>query len=183
MNMSEKSNLIEEFVDEKTIQSLSTLIETNDEKLIIKNATQLADIFGLGSLFNKILLNKNDDEIKLIRSFSNNLALLIQKTWVEQSDEEMKAQVLYLLEEIHKQLEKHNYKDAYNQFISIVNDVVYLMFGTQSKEDDFENYALRIDPEFGMFWWYFKNLPQEINWSSEKTRIAILLAMYFLANY
>ena len=57
------------------------------------------------------------------------------------------------------------------------------MFGTQSKSKDFDEYALRIDPEFGIFWWYIKSLPQDADWTEEKTRTALLLAMYFLANY
>lgn len=181
--MSENTNLIEEFVEKKSIQALASLVETKDENTAVKNAVQLADIFGLGSAFKKIAENKDDEEAKLISSFSNNLALLIQKTWVEQSDEEMKAQVLYVLEEVRKQFGKRKYKAAYGNFISIVSDVVYLMFGNQTKTEDFAEYALRIDPEFGMFWWYFKSLPQEADWSEGKTRTALLLAMYFLANY
>lgn len=181
--MSEKNNLIEEFVDKKTIQSLSALVDTSDENSAVKNAVQLADVFGLGSGFKKIIENKSDEESKLISSFNNNLVLLIQKTWVEKSDEELKAQVLYLLEEFRKQIGKGKYKASYASFISIVNDVVYLMFGNQSKSKDFDEYALRIDPEFGMFWWYFKSLPQDADWADGKTRTALLLAMYFLANY
>ncbi|WP_407399565.1 hypothetical protein [Treponema sp.] len=181
--MSENTNLIEEFVEKKTLQALESLMKTDDENAAVKNAVQLADAFGLGSAFKKIAENKDEEEAKLTGSFSNNLALLIQKTWVEQSDEEMKAQVLYLLDEVRKQLGKRKYKSAYSQFISIVNDVVYLMFGNQTKSEDFAEYALRIDPEFGMFWWYFKSLPQEADWSEGKTRTALLLAMYFLANY
>lgn len=180
--MSEKNNLIEEFVEKKTLQCLTALIETQDEKAAVKNAVQLAEVLGTGSTFKKIAENKEQEE-KLISSFSNNLALLIQKTWVEKTDEELKAQVSYLLEEVLKQLNKSKYKSAYSNFISIVNDVVYLMFGKQTRADDFADYALRIDPEFGIFWWYFKSLPQETNWAEEKTRIALLLAMYFLANY
>ena len=169
-----ENNLIEEFVEKKSIQALASLVETEDENTAVKNSIQLADVFGLGSAFKKIVENKDDEESKLIGSFSNNLALLIQKTWVEQSDEEMKAQVLYVLEEVRKQFGKGKYKAAYSNFI---------MFGNQTKTEDFAEYALRIDPEFGMFWWYFKSLPQEADWSEGKTRTALLLAMHFLANY
>ena len=68
-------------------------------------------------------------------------------------------------------------------FLEIVNTTVYLMFGSQTKAKDFNDYALRIDPEFGLFWWYIKSLPSDAAWSPEKKRIAILLGMYFLANY
>ena len=42
---------------------------------------------------------------------------------------------------------------------------------------------LRIDPEFGIFWWYMKNLPRTADWSEFKMRAVTLLGMYFLANY
>ena len=181
--MSENNNLINEFVDKKTLSALSSLLETTSEISAVKNAVQLADFFGLGDSFKKIADNKSDEEAKLITSFDKNLVLLIQKTWVEKSDEALKAQVLYNLEEFHKMLGKKKYINSYVQFFSIVEDVVYLMFGTQSKSKDFDEYALRIDPEFGIFWWYIKSLPQDADWTEEKTRTALLLAMYFLANY
>ena len=181
--MSENNNLINEFVDKKTLSALSSLLETTSEISAVKNAVQLADFFGLGEEFKKIADNKSDEEAKLITSFDKNLVLLIQKTWVEKSDEALKAQVLYNLEEFHKMLGKKKYRNSYVQFFSIVEDVVYLMFGTQSKSKDFDEYALRIDPEFGIFWWYIKSLPQDADWTEEKTRTALLLAMYFLANY
>lgn len=181
--MSVQNILIEEFVDKKTLSALDNLLAAADESAIVKNAVLLADFFGLGEEFKKIADNKSDEEAKLITSFDKNLVLLIQKTWVEKSDEALKAQVLYNLEEFHKMLGKKKYRNSYVQFFSIVEDVVYLMFGTQSKSKDFDEYALRIDPEFGIFWWYIKSLPQDADWTEEKTRTALLLAMYFLANY
>lgn len=74
-----ENNLIEEFVEKKSIQALASLVETEDENTAVKNSIQLADVFGLGSAFKKIVENKDDEESKLIGSFSNNLALLIQK--------------------------------------------------------------------------------------------------------
>jgi hypothetical protein len=57
------------------------------------------------------------------------------------------------------------------------------MFGQQTDSEEFTEYTLRIDPEFGIFWWYISNLPDSINWAEEKCKIAMLLGMYFLANY
>ena len=109
--------------------------------------------------------------------------MLIQKTWVEKSDEELKAQVLYQLEEFSSSINSKSYIESYNSFFTILDNVVYLMFGVQSKSKDFDEYALRIDPEFGIFWWYITELPHNSDWSQEKVRLALLLGMYFLANY
>ena len=68
-------------------------------------------------------------------------------------------------------------------FLDIIDKSVYLMFGQQTKSDDFGEYSLRIDPEFGIFWWFIQCLPKQPEWSNEKCRNAVLLGMYFLANY
>lgn len=176
-------NLIEKFVDNDSLKALKNLIESSSDDVALSSSVQLADIFGAGQTFKKITDKNSDAESKLVSSFNNNLVLLIQKTWVEKSDEELKAQILYQLEEFRIQLNSKDYVQAYPQFFSILDNVVYLMFGNQAKAKDFPEYALRIDPEFGIFWWYVKSLPRDAQWSGERTRIAILLGIYFLANY
>ncbi len=178
-----KGDLIEQFLDSESIQAMHSLVESVEENECRSCALTLAQALGASEAFKKIADPKQDAENRLVTSFHNNLVLLIQKTWVEKSDEELKAQVLYHLEEFCKQLNAKSYTASYAPFFSIVDDVVYLMFGQQSKNKDFEEYALRIDPEFGIFWWYVKSLPREARWSEAKSRLVILLGMYFLANY
>ena len=60
---------------------------------------------------------KDSAEDKLISSFNNNLVLLIQKTWVEKSDEELKAQVLYHLQEFEKLMQAKSYVASYKSFL------------------------------------------------------------------
>ena len=93
----------------------------------------------------------------------------------------MKEQVLYRLDEVCKALHDEGYC-SYKEFVSLLHDGVYLMFGPQTRNPDFLEYALRIDPGFGTFWWCLHNLPNEEP-SPEKTRIFIFLGMVFLANY
>ncbi|MBO4731915.1 MAG: hypothetical protein J5597_03820 [Spirochaetaceae bacterium] len=57
------------------------------------------------------------------------------------------------------------------------------MFGIQTKKDGFLEYAMRIDPEFGIFWWYICSLPADAPDNEEKTRLFLILGMTFLANY
>lgn len=175
--------LLEEFVDKKSLKAMETLLNASSDGEAAAACVQLSAVFGAGSAFAHIADRATDGEAKLISSFNNNLVLLIQKTWVEKSDEELKAQVLYQLEEFCENLSSGRYGQSYRQFFSIVDDVVYLMFGAQAKLRDFPEYALRIDPEFGIFWWYMKSLPREAQWTEMKSRLAVLLGMYFLANY
>lgn len=174
--------LIEQFVDKKSLEALPKLLESTNDKEISACAVQLSASFGSDN-FASIASNKKDAEKKLISSFNHNLVLLIQKTWVEKSDEELKAKVLYQLEQFCNDLENNAYTTAYEKFFQIVDEVVYLMFGSMTKSAEFDEYALRIDPEFGIFWWYMKSLPRDAAWSDSKSRIAVLLGMFFLANY
>ena len=88
------------------------------------------------------------------------------------------------LAEYSKVISKGKWANAYTEFLQIISDVVYLMFGAMTKTEDFIEYALRIDPEFGIFWYYIKSLPTEgVNMDNDKSRVVMLLGMYFLANY
>ncbi|MFA6857081.1 MAG: hypothetical protein WCR31_07730 [Treponema sp.] len=176
----ETDALVEEFIDKKTIKALTTFIESNNETDFSVAADIIAEAFGSDAeTFSK---ESAADDKKLLVSFKNNLTLLIQKTWVEKTDIELKEQVLYQLEQFRTD-GRATWKSSYKAFLKILYNAVYLMFGQQVETEDFCEYALRIDPEFGIFWWYVKSLPQNVEWAEEKCRDAILLGMYFLANY
>ena len=172
--------IIEDFVDKKTVNALKIFIESEEEKKVFDSADILAKAFGSSSKnFSK---ESSADSSKLIQSFKNNLTLLIQKTWVKKTDIELKEQVLYQLNQLLSTKSK-TWKNSYELFLNILYNAVYLMFGQQTDSEDFCEYTFRIDPEFGVFWWYVSNLPRTTNWKEEKCRITILLGMYFLANY
>lgn len=176
-----KSNLIGEFVEPEIISAVEKIKDVSDIQEVNALAVTIARLFDAEKTFAE-LLDGNDDS-KLISSFKKNLTLLIQKTWVEKDDETVKEQVLYNLEQFCAYLEAGKYADEYSRFGHILSDVVYLMFGPTSKEPVFEEYSLRIDPEFGVFWWYVQNLPEKADFSDQKSRALLLLGMYFLANY
>ena len=176
-----KSNLIGEFVEPEIISAVEKIKDVSDIQEVNALAVTIARLFDAEKTFAELLAG-NDDS-KLISSFKKNLTLLIQKTWVEKDDETVKEQVLYNLEQFCAYLEAGKYADEYNRFGHILSDVVYLMFGPTSKEPVFEEYSLRIDPEFGVFWWYVQNLPEKADFSDQKSRALLRLGMYFLANY
>ncbi len=175
----ENSNLITEFLDKAVIDALSVLISTSDANKITNSASVVANSFGSGDF----RISTQEDEKKLITSFKKNLSLLIEKTWVEQFDISLKEEVLYKLGQFCSSVEQSKWSESYKTFIKILNDAVYLMFGAQTKSPEFSEYALRIDPEFGIFWWYVSNLPLENDWTEDKNRAIELVAMFFLANY
>lgn len=175
--MSNANDLIGDFLDKDTVNELSNFL--NKAEKYEKAADKIAVAFGAKSGFSKIT---PENAVKLSHSFKNNLALLIQKTWVEKSDIALKDKLLYLLEGFSVENEK-SWKERYPVFLSLMDDAVFLMFGKQAKSEDFLEYSLRIDPEFGIFWWYIGSLPKENDWSEEKCRLAVLVGMYFMANY
>ncbi|MCQ2587522.1 MAG: hypothetical protein MJ174_05340 [Treponema sp.] len=173
--MIKQSEILTEFLDETTISALSDFLDKTDG---YENAADLiATAFGSGS---KLSQMSDEDTSKLVASFKHNLTLLIQKTWVEKSDIALKDQLLYQLDIF---LGNDEWNENYALFLQIINQAVYLMFGQKPDSTDFAEYSLRIDPEFGIFWWYVSNLPPKTEWSETKCRIAMMLGMYFLANY
>lgn len=168
-------NIISEFLEENTISALNKFISDEAD---LKDADSIAEAFGAESGFSSM----NEDEInKLVVSFKNNLTLLIQKTWVEKSDMALKDKLLYQLNQLL--VADKSWSANYELFRQIIDQAVFLMFGQNTDSDDFAEYTLRIDPEFGIFWWYISSLPDKSEWAEEKNRVAMLLGMYFLSNY
>src|SRR5574344_2502491 len=110
-------NLIEQFIDKKSLQAMTAILTSDDEKNYTAAAVQIADAFGANGFFSKIADASTDAESKLISSFHNNLVLLVQKTWVEKSDEDLKEQVLYHLEEFCKVMNEKKYTSTYIPFL------------------------------------------------------------------
>ena len=80
-------------------------------------------------------------------------------------------------------LSRHDYNSSLSEFLPVLHDVVFLLFGSLAKSDNFLEYAVRIDPDFGFFWYYINTLPPHKDWSEEKCRAAVLLGICFLANF
>lgn len=170
---------IGEFVDKSAIDALSIFVNSDDERKYSGAADVIIRMFGFGT---ESISELREDSDSLTASFKRNLSLLIQKTWVEKTDEAMKETVLYRLEKFRAD-SSQSWKESHTLFYEILCNAVYLMFGQEAHEDDFLEYALRIDPEFGIFWWYVEHIPNDAEWSEQKCRDAALLGMYFLANY
>ncbi len=181
------NDLILQFVDEKVLRALDSISSGEDVVPQAQDVLTVTEIFCPGNSKDcgSFIVNtaESEREERLAQSFHKNLKLLVEKTWVEASDITVKDQVLYRIDKLCEKLSARDYANCYRDFIAVLLDVVYLMFGSQAKKEDFTEYALRIDPEFGIFWWYLHSLPKERVWGNEKCRIIILLGMYFLANY
>lgn len=175
--MTNQEEFISEFLGETAITALKDFISKAGD--FYDSADCIAVAFGAEKGFSKMPF---ENVKKLVVSFKNNLTLLIQKTWVEKSDIALKDELLYRLENFIAD-DNASWKDSYELFRNIINQAVFLMFGQSTESPDFAEYTMRIDPEFGIFWWYISSLPPKTEWSEEKSRIAMMVGMYFLANY
>lgn len=159
----------------------------NTENLYLY-AEKIAEAFECRKEF-KELMNDSDlsYEKSLLDSFIKNSVLLIEKTWVEKSDERLKTETALKLEKICDNF-KHgknseSYKKEFSDFFKALEDLVFLLFGKAVKSTGFLEYAVRIDTNFGFFWHYISEVSKIEIYSGEKARIAILLAVIFLANF
>ena len=178
MTVSDKVKaLLLEFTASESIQAVEAFCGGEDNSNETINL--IARMFGAADDFDSKY--SGEAERKLLASFKSNLTLLTQKTWVEKSDLALKEQILFELENFCAT--GASWKSTYAQFLEIIANAVYLMFGQQTRSTDFVEYSLRIDPKFGMFWAYIQSLPRTVSWSEDKCRNAVLLGMFFLANY
>ena len=122
----------------------------------LKATEAFANILGIGEEFRRLVNTQNSGPSAgdFLTHFQNNLDLLIQKTWVEKSDEIRKEDLQDKVMPLISIIEKGNYNEALEEFSAILEELAYLFFGAQSQKDDFAEYALRIDPQMGLFWWY-----------------------------
>ncbi|OJF77377.1 MAG: hypothetical protein BKP49_02635 [Treponema sp. CETP13] len=178
------NSIVEKYALKETISAFKGILNLENNTVFQESAVKLASIFGNSENSRAIASNAgNEDEKKLITSFHNNTQLLVQKTWIEKADETLKEKILLQLEEICDSLLHKKYYNSYAEFVDCLDSIVYLMFGAQSKSYDFGEYAMRIDPEFGVFWCFLQNIKQQELNKDEFCRVYQLVSMTFLANY
>lgn len=168
-------------------EALPAFIGADNDVDIAALAVRLAAAFSDQDDFKAVMSDKDDSrdeaERKLVAGFEKNLELLVQKTWVEKADESMKEEMLQRIDTLCHNLVNYDYHRALSEFLPVLHDVVYLLFGTLAKQASFLEYAVRIDPDFGFFWYYINSLPPHETWSEEKCRAAVLLGIFFLATF
>ncbi|MDR0290009.1 MAG: hypothetical protein LBI06_03665 [Treponema sp.] len=123
-------------------------------------ADNFAKALGIDAEYQRLLgVGKDTGQIReFLGHFQNNLDLLIQKTWVEKSDEARKEKLQDQIPPLLALIVQENYQQAIKEFGIILDELAYLFFGAQSSKDDFAEYAFRIDDQIGLFWWYGSQL-------------------------
>ncbi|MDR0409275.1 MAG: hypothetical protein LBH18_02625 [Spirochaetaceae bacterium] len=164
-------------------ESLFPAAETEDALAAVEN---FADILGIGAEFRCLFKEKDDGSEfrRFLAHFQNNLALLISKTWVEKDDEGKKERLLRQLPGLIALIEKGDYEDALLEFGLVLEDLAFLFFGSQSLKEDFTEYAMRIDPQIGLFWWYGSQLrAQNLKVDASVLRALLLIGICYLTSF
>ena len=129
---------------------------------------------------------------KLLSSFKSNVSLIVEKTWVERTETEAREAVLEDMGSLVEAFIGASFDKALERFLSMERKLAALIFGSLSEQDDFVEYAFRIEPKFGLFIWYVGEIERE--WKAagkgtdaaggtraDITRLELLIGMYFLS--
>ena len=124
-----------------------------------------AKALGIGAEYQRLMeIGRDTKEMrKFLGHFQNNLDLLIQKTWVEKTDEIRKEKLQDKVPPFMALIVEGDFRQAIEEFGAILDELAYLLFGKESTGDDFTEYTFRIDIEMGLFWWYGSQLGGKTN--------------------
>ena len=179
-----------EQIHKAAVEYLPAFLSAEDAEALAAQAQRIARAFDAEGSFEQVFTGAEpvtrDAQIHLIRSFEKNVRLLVDKMWVEKTDEYVKEDVLYRLGCFCESMQEKNpvdYVGLLPECIAVLHDVVLLLFGRQIDSGEFLEYAIRIDPDFGLFWYYLECLTAQPKLSAEKARLAIFIGIYFLANF
>lgn len=154
-------------------------------------AIMLADVLGNPGEFAFYFRCSEDQRLirsfHLLRVFSENVELLVHRTWVNEADERPKE---ILLEDVKVFIQ--DYRDgkmtsAFRRFVSIAKSIPSLLFGSAGRAPDFLEYAFRIDPKFGLFFWFVGELDKQMRQTvdlknvEELYKIETLIGSYILS--
>jgi len=126
------------------------------QKINIKAAIEFAKALGIGAEYQRVLaLDRQSGELRaFLGQFQNNLELLIQKTWMDKSEEKRRRTLQDEIPLFMASLEKGDSSASVDIFAAILEELAYLFFGIQSEKNDFTEFTFRIDAQMGLFWWY-----------------------------
>lgn len=180
-----ESNVVDEALD----IYIPDFLSTKDEQVSLKAATSIAGAFGISDCFINTLKDSKH-EYATIESFTRNVKLLIDKTWVEQGDEFFKFQTTKKLERFSTQLclalknNKNTYLECFDEFSILVKEIVQLLFlGKEIGTENCLEYILRMEPNFGFFCYYVMQMSKLKNKTEGHAKLAILIAIVFLSEF
>jgi len=151
-------------------------------------AVAFADLLGSPGEFRQYAQGRMADRLvridHLLRVFLENSELLVHKTWVEKSDEKRKDRLIEEIVAFEREFREGAIKASFRRFVILCHSIAHLLFGAQSRADDFLSYAFRIDPKLGLFFWFVDELEEQVrsdSASEDLLTIETVVGMYVLS--
>ena len=154
-------------------------------------AVYLSDLLGNPGEFGFYISCTEDQRLirtfHLLRVFRENVELLVHKTWVNEADEKTNQILFDDLKVFVEDYRSGRMSSAFRRFVSIARAIPTLFFGSAGRAPDFLEYAFRIDPKFGLFFWYVGELEKQMRSSSDMAdkdqlfRLETLIGAYTLS--
>jgi hypothetical protein len=173
---------------EKVAIKAFSLLVGADEARRGRYATQIADVLGNHGEFHQYVSGSAPDRLaridRLLHIFHENVELLINKTWVEKSEQKPKDRLIDDLATFEKDFREGAVLNSFRRFVALANSLASLLFGHQSKAEDFIAYCFRIEPKFGLFFWYVGELEKQAHEGSfpdDLLTLETLLGVYVLS--
>jgi len=178
-------------VEKVAFETLPLLVASEGTKRS-KLSIKLADILGNQGEFQQYVSGSAADRLsrvdRLLRVFRENVELLVHKTWVENPEEKPKERLLDELVTFERDYRGGSAAAAFKRFVALANSIASLLFGHQSRAEDFLLYCFRIDPKFGLFFWYLGELEKQAREEStppsdELMTVETLIGVYVLSSF
>ncbi len=174
---------------ERAAFEIFPLLAGSDSALLREQyAVAFANVLGNPGEFSRFVTGSPGDRAArvdaLVGAFRENTLLLVDKTWVEKHDEELKADVAFSLESFVEAFRARAARDAYPRFVALAKGLAKLLFGAHAAARDFSEYVFRIDPKLGLFYWYVDELSKVEPTLDDPTReTLLLLGVFFIASF
>jgi hypothetical protein len=156
--------------DKRVLELFSEMVASTGPEREAK-AQRLADQLGNPGEFVFYIACTEDQRLirtfHLLRVFRENVELLVHKTWVGEADEKTNQILFEDLKVFIEDYRAGRMSSAFRRFVSIARAIPTLFFGSAGRAPDFLEYAFRIDPKFGLFFWYVGELEKQMRSMSE----------------
>lgn len=189
-NLSIKNAFESEVVDEVVDFVIPQFVSSQEEAVLQEAAKKIAQAFNISKCFDDVLSDGSRSlEAEVVESWSCNVHLLIDKTWVETDDAFFKAETVKALDMMTGKLtdifceRRESYLRNFEQFCALLQNIIRLLFGKEAEMDSLVEYVLRMEPNFGLFCYYLEALNGMRELSEFKARLAMGLAIVFLAEF
>lgn len=164
------------------------LVAAKNAEALAASATAFADVLGAPGEFAQYAQGRMADRLAridhLLKVFLENSKLLVHKTWVEKSDEKRKERLIEEILAFEREFREGAVKASFRRFVLLCHSIAHLLFGAQSRADDFLSWAFRIDPKLGLFFWFVEELEEQVRadrGSEELLTMETVIGMYVLS--